>query len=261
MRHRLHHGVFVREFGREDGPRTVLWIHGLGESGLCFESLLDRPDLADWRHLVPDFPGYGRTAWPGAPLPLAEQADLAADLCGDLAGGPVVVAGHSMGGVTALLMAERHRALVRGVVDIDGNKSVDDCRFSGLAAAMPLDRFMHGGFDDMRATIFAGGGDDAALRGYYASLRLADPATYHANSVELLEMSTPRADLARRLRALACPRVYIAGTPGGVSRLSRGILDEERLPVIDIAPSGHWPFIDRPDAFTGALREFLDEVG
>jgi pimeloyl-ACP methyl ester carboxylesterase len=225
MRHRLHHGVFVREFGREDGPRTVLWIHGLGESGLCFESLLDRPDLADWRHLVPDFPGYGRTAWPGAPLPLAEQADLA------------------------------------GVVDIDGNKSADDCRFSGLAAAMPLDRFMHGGFDDMRATIFAGGGDDAALRGYYASLRLADPATYHANSVELLEMSTPRADLARRLRALACPRVYIAGTPGGVSRLSRGILDEERLPVIDIAPSGHWPFIDRPDAFTGALREFLDEVG
>ena len=55
------------------GARTVLWIHGLGESGLCFERLLARPDLADWQHVVADLPGYGRTAWPTAPRKMASK--------------------------------------------------------------------------------------------------------------------------------------------------------------------------------------------
>ena len=260
MRHTLHHGIFLREFGRSDGPRTVLWIHGLGESGLSFERLLDRPDLADWRHVVPDLPGYGRTAWPTAPLFLADQADLLADLCSDLGTGPVVVAGHSMGGVTALLLAERHRSLVRGLVDIDGNKSLSDCTFSSQAAARGLGSFAASGFDELRARVYAAGVDDPAQRGYHASLCQADPAAYHQNSIELVAMSDVPGDLATRLAALACPRVYIAGTPRGASADSRRILDEARVPVLEVAPSGHWPFLYQPDGFAAAMLEFLAAV-
>jgi len=260
MRHVLHHGIFVRGFGRPDGSRTVLWIHGLGESGLCFEGLLDRPDLAHWRHVAADLPGYGRTAWPTAPLTLSDQADLLADLVSDLGTGPVVVAGHSMGGVTALLFAERHRSLVRGVVDVDGNKSPDDCTFSGQAAAQDLAEFVAGGFDALRDRVYRAGVDDPAQRGYFASLRLADPATYHRNSRELMSLSAKPGDLAERLAALACPRVYVAGTPGGASALSRGLLDAARVPVLEVAPAGHWPFLDEPDGFAAALREVLAEV-
>jgi len=28
--------------------------------------------------------------------------------------------------------------------------------------------------------------------------------------------------------------------------------------VAEIAPSGHWPFLDQPDRFVAVLREFLD---
>lgn len=261
MRHALHHGIFLRHFGRPDTARTVLWIHGLGESGLGFERLLDRADLAGWRHLVPDLPGYGRTAWPTAPLTLADQADLLADLCSDLGVGPVVVAGHSMGGVTGLLLAERHRSLVHGLVDIDGNKSPDDCTFSSQAAALPLPEFVAGGFDALRDGVFAAGVDDPARRSYHASLCLADPVAYHLNGEELVSMSARTGDLALRLAALSCPRVYIAGAPGGASTVSRRLLDEARVPVLEVAPSGHWPFLDQPDLFAAALREFLDEVG
>ncbi len=260
MRHALHHDIFLRQFGRTDGQRTVLWIHGLGESGLGFERLLERSDLADWRHLVPDLPGYGRTAWPTVPLSLAGQADLLADLCSDLAAGPVVLAGHSMGGVTALLLAERHRSLVRGVIDIDGNKSPGDCTFSSKAAAMPVAEFVDGGFDALREKVYAAGVDDPAQRGYFASLCQADPVTYHLNGEELVTMSAKTGDLALRLAALSCPRVYIAGAPGGASAESRRMLDEARVPVLEVAPSGHWPFVDQPDLFAAALREFLDEV-
>jgi pimeloyl-ACP methyl ester carboxylesterase len=260
MRHGLHHGVFLRQSGSDRRERTLLWIHGLGESGLCFESVIARPELAGWHHLVPDLPGYGRTAWQTSPLSLADHADLLADLCSDLALGPVAVAGHSMGGVVALLLAERHRALVRGVVDIDGNKSPDDCTFSSQAAAQDLVAFATGGFTELRERIYEAGLDDPAQRGYYASLRQADPAAYHLNSRELVERSARTGDLAERLARLACPRVYVAGAPGGASPGSRRQLAESRVPVLEIAPSGHWPFIDQPAAFTAALGSFLDEV-
>lgn len=260
MRHTLHHGIFLRESGADRGARTILWIHGLGESALCFEKTLDRPDLAPWRHLAPDIPGYGRTAWPLAPLPLAEQADLMADLCSDLGTGPVIIAGHSMGGVVALLMAERHPSLVHGVVDIDGNKSPDDCTFSSQAADQDLMSFIEGGFDTLRDKIYTAGVEEKAQRGYHASLCQADPATFHLNSSELVAMSEKR-DMATRLAALNVPRVYIAGAPGGASEETRRLLEEARVTTLAITPAGHWPFLDQPEDFTAALLSYLREVG
>jgi len=260
MRHTLHHGIFLRESGADRGARTILWIHGLGESALCFEKTIDRTELAGWRHIAPDIPGYGRTAWPLAPLPLAEQADLLADLCSDLGTGPVIAAGHSMGGVVALLLAERHPSLVRGVVDIDGNKSPADCTFSSQAADQDLMSFIEGGFDALRDKVYTAGVEEPAQRGYHASLCQADPAAYHLNSGELMAMSEKR-DMATRLAALGMPRVYIAGAPDGASLESRRLLEEARVPVLEITPSGHWPFLDQADDFAAALLSFLREVG
>lgn len=67
--------MVVRDLGA-GGRGTVFWIHGLGESGLCFERVLARPELHGFRHLVPDLPGYGRRPWPFVDQP----AELASEL-------------------------------------------------------------------------------------------------------------------------------------------------------------------------------------
>jgi pimeloyl-ACP methyl ester carboxylesterase len=59
--HRFEHGMYIREAGHESPRVTVLYVHGLGESGLCFEGLLGDPRLRRWRHLAPDLPGYGKS--------------------------------------------------------------------------------------------------------------------------------------------------------------------------------------------------------
>jgi pimeloyl-ACP methyl ester carboxylesterase len=122
---------------------------------------------------------------------------------------------------------------------------------------MPLAAFVHHGFDELRETILKEGFRDAAARGYYASLRLADPSTFHLHSRELVEMSC-REDLARRMAALEVPVVYIAGSPGGACRRSLELLEAADVEVVAISPSGHWPFIDRPAGFSREMVRILE---
>jgi len=262
--------MFLRErpSASAAGPAgTLVFVHGLGESGLCFEHLLARPELAPWDLLVPDLPGYGRSAWPQRALSLAEQADLLSLWLqgrGGRASGadlarPLVVVGHSMGGVVGQLLSERHPGLLDGLVDVDGNLSLGDCTFSSQAAAQEPADFQRGGFDRLRDVVYRAGADDPAQRGYYASLRLADPLLYHANSRDLVERSLPE-DLAGRLVALPLPTLYVAGVPRGACERSRALLDEAGARWVGVSPSGHWPFIDEPDGFLEVLVGFVGEL-
>jgi pimeloyl-ACP methyl ester carboxylesterase len=142
------------------------------------------------------------------------------------------------------------------MVDIDGNKCEDDCRFSGQATAVSLTEFMAGGFAKLQEAIFETGREDPAHRGYYVSLRLCDPRLYHANSRELVELSR-REDLAARLAALPMPTLYIAGVPFGASARSLQLLDDAGARRVTIEPSGHWPFIDQTDRFVAEFDRFL----
>lgn len=257
MNRRFEAGMYLREKRPATPGQTVLFIHGLGESGLCFERLLEQDELARYNLLAPDLLGYGRSPWTGgAPLSLAEHADQLAAWLRVRESGPVTLVGHSMGGVLALIFAENHPDLTRAVVDVDGNKSLGDCVFSSQALEYPLETFVAEGFDILRARIYRQGMENEALRGYYASLRLADPRAFHRNSAELVEMSG-REDMALRLAALPGKVLYLAGVPDGASLRTHTLLAEAGVPLKKIEPSGHWPFIDQAKIFLQEIRAFL----
>ncbi len=260
--HRVEAGMFVREaaaVGPAPSRGALLLLHGLGESGLCFEGLAARPELDAWRLLAPDLPGYGRSAWTDEPWSFARQADHLAQWLRATGAAPVVALGHSQGAVQALLLAERHPGLVRALVDVDGNKSLGDCVFSGAAARQPRDRFVEGGFDRLRDLVWRAGGEDRAQRGYYASLRLCDPALFHHNGCELVALSRAET-LAARLAALPVPTLFVAGVPGGAHARSRELVAAAGVAQVVVEPSGHWPFLDRPDDFAAALARFLSAL-
>ena len=250
--------MFVRRYVGDEVSAPLLFVHGLGESGLCFERIIEHPRLARFACSVVDLPGYGRSGWTDRVGSLQELADRVATwVAASLPSNPPVIIGHSMGGVVALLAAERHPASFRAVVDVEGNKSIADCGFSGRAARMSLEDFVRSGFDAMIRDIYEKGAGDRALRGYHASLRLCDPRAYHAHSLELVEVSKSE-QLAQRLAALDLPKIYLAGRPGGASPRALELLHEAGVPTTQIAPSGHWPFWDQPDAFVDALLAFLE---
>jgi pimeloyl-ACP methyl ester carboxylesterase len=258
VRWSVEHGMAVRRCG--SGPALV-WIHGLGESSVSFEAIVRHAALARFEHVLVDLPGYGRSAWP-EPEPGVPSAAYGLDAVADrltawlsaMSPAPVVAIGHSMGGVLAQLVAER--GAVRAIVDVDGNLTRGDCTFSAQACADP---------DPVRAlaavrdSVWSRGQAEPALRGYHAALCFAAPHVFHRQALDLVALSE-RGDLAARLVALHVPALYIAGVPDGICSASRAVLASLGARWLGIEPSGHWVYLDQPDAFARAVLELVDSV-
>ena len=256
--HDRHGGVHLRQLETENPTGTLFYIHGLGESALSFERLMVHPRLAGWNHLAPDLSGYGKSFWRSEPLGLEEQAAALAALLEDLTEEPVVVLGHSMGGVIGTLLAELTPHKVRALVNVEGNISMGDCGFSGRAARMSLAAWLDGGADAVLEKILTDPDESPAVtRAYGASIQFCDPRAFHRNSDELVALSSGRG-LARRLAALECPKVYLHGVPRGTGERSLGLLAAAGVQTVGIPDAGHWAFLDRPQLFCEALVAFLD---
>jgi pimeloyl-ACP methyl ester carboxylesterase len=239
----FEHDMVVRRAGT--GPELV-WLHGLGEQSASFDAIVAR--VPGFTHVLPDLPGYGRSPWPSAAPSIVESANHLAAWIGDR---EPLVAGHSLGGVFAQLVAER--VPVAGVIDIDGNLTRGDCTFSARAIEFDLARFVASGFDVIRDEAYKLGIADPALRGYYAAMRMASPQVFHRHATELVALSETESRVAG-LAALGVPTLFIAGVPGGICERSRMLLTKHGVRWVGIEPSGHWPFVDQPDAFAAAVR-------
>jgi pimeloyl-ACP methyl ester carboxylesterase len=258
--HAHEHDLFVRTIAdRVDAPALV-YLHGLGESGLCFERIARHPALARWRHVIPDLHGYGRSVWPTQPLDLGAVAERVAVWLRAREHGPVVIVGHSMGGVLGVLVAERHPDLVAALINIEGNVSIGDCVFSGRAAAMSADALADGGLAALADQVYVDGATQPALRGYYASMRFADPRTFHQHSRDLIRASQDES-MAARLAALTVPLTYIAGVPDGIAARSHELLAEHGVACASIGPAGHWPFVDQVDAVATVIARAATAAG
>ncbi len=240
-----------------EGP-LVVWLHGLGDSSLGFAEISRHPALAGYRHRLVDLPGYGRSEWTAEPYGLEEAATGLADWI-DRGGEPAILIGHSMGGVIGQLLAERVPTALRAFIDVEGNLSLADCNFSGMAAAQPLEAFVAKGFDELRDNVYKDGVAQPAKRAYYASLRFADPRVFHRHAKELVELST-KEDLALRLAKLTTPSLYLAGSPDGASARSKELLVAAVARWKIVESAGHSPFIDQPDAFAAAVNELLKPI-
>lgn len=250
----FEHGTLVRRAGSNNSSGLLLYIHGLGESGLCFERIIGHEHLADWRHVVPDLAGYGRSQ-PGCnPLSLGGHAER---LMSWATADPLVLVGHSMGGVIAQIMCERYPDRIAGFINVEGNVSIHDCVYSNQAAPFSEQEFLDTGFQKICGRVAVQ--KEPALQIYCNSLIMCRPETFYANSCELVEVSQ-KEQLAQRMAALSIPTVYLLGEPGGTGAYSQGLLKEAGISVKAIHPAGHWVFIDRPGQFVAAVKAFLDAL-
>lgn len=255
---------FIRELPasitQEKG--TLVYLHGLGESGYCFEKLIHHPLLKGWHQYALDLYGYGKTSWTTNAVSLIAHAEMVANWLTnhtDAEEEKIILVGHSMSGVIGLYLCEQFPQLIKAFINIEGNVSAEDCITSAKIAAYSEIEFIGFGFEKTKQSVYALAKDSEAFRCYYPSLCLCDPKTYYLNSVELVNISNTNS-LAGRLGALRIPQIYLYGDPNGTQNNSRQQLLKYDVNCQPIANSGHWPFIDNVDTCADAIQQFLEEV-
>lgn len=215
----------------------ILLLHGLGDDRTAWDSVTDGlRRLGDPTPLT--LPGFGGTAPPSG-----ARAEELADLLWQQTptAVPVVLVGHSAGGVIATLMAELQPARVAGLVNVEGNLTPEDCTFS--AAAVAADPF---------APWFVRFVDTQTLR-YQAALRRCEPEAFRSLAADLVRLSD--AGLADRYIALDVPKLFCWG--GEYSASSRAALLNAGEAVEDFGTAGHWLMEDRPDSFISVMDRFV----
>ena len=256
-------GVRLRAFHREGEGRPLLLVHGFGGAAWNFSELV--PLLGSRPLIVPDLPGHGGSgALPAAPS-LAPFADAVASLLGE----PVGVVGHSMGGVVALRLAERHPALVDRILlaapaGISSSTRVGEITLTVVGLVQPgrmagrraariarsprLKRLVFGGFEVSNPAALT----ERAVHGF-----LRGP-TIHVDALgaaKALAADDPRDGLER----VRCPVLVLFGGRDRQVPIEDGFEYARRLgaPLRVIADCGHLLIGERPDVCARLALEFL----
>jgi 3-oxoadipate enol-lactonase len=260
-RHYDWRGARIRYFAGGEGPPLLL-VHGLGGAAWNFTEM--QPHLAGRRLIVPDLPGHGGSS----PLPAASLRGFA-DALVPLLDEPVDVLGHSLGGVVALRLAERHPSLVRRVLVAAGagiSSStrraeltiqllgiVQPARIAGrrvekVATSSRLRRLVFGGLEVSNPDALS----ERAVHGF-----LRGPAL-HTDSLGAglaLVADDPRHDLER----VRCPVLLLWGARDKQVPVTDGFEYARRLhaPLRVIADCGHLLIGERPEVCARAALEFF----
>ena len=266
---RLRYGVQgPRERSREGGPahHTFVLAHALGCDLTMWDALAHH--LAEHGRVVRyDQRGHGGSEAPAGPYTMADLADDAARLIGELADelefGPVVWVGLSMGGMVGQELALRHPGQVRALV------------LANTTSGYPADA--QAGWSQRIASIAQGGleaiVDGALQRWFHAGFHAQQPQTVAHWRARVLGCDTAayiacchaiaRVDTTGRLPGIAAPALVIAGaldqgTPPEMARVIAQGIPGARLVVLPEA--SHLSVLEQPLAFRSAVDDWLQQV-
>ncbi|MEM7172187.1 MAG: alpha/beta hydrolase [Pseudomonadota bacterium] len=247
-----------------DRPPLVL-LHGFGSTKEDYADLAQHPRFAGRRLIAYDAPGCGATACGDLSRISIPFLQRTADELLDRYGAERFhLAGHSMGGLTALLLADaladaRADALgdrVLSLTSIEGNLAPEDCFLSRQILDHPA--------DDPEA-FFAAFQERAWQTPAWSSPLFAASLAHkvRAEAVgpifrSMVEISDGQ-DLLTLFTALPCPKMFVHGDQNGdLSYL--GELVQRGAQVAEIAQSGHWPMYANPPALWVRLADFIDQA-
>jgi 3-oxoadipate enol-lactonase len=252
--------VYYERSGRPDGDApTIVFLHGLGS---CAEDFRQQVPAfaADYRLLLVDLPGHGRSALPRGRLSVEGMAAQVDALLRHLGEPSVHVVGLSLGGCVGLALALHAPARVRSLTLINAFARL---RPADAAATLRLAaRGVLLAMAPMRAvaayvarTVFPRPEQAALRRAAAESLARTRRGAYAAAVAALA-----RFDARASLDHVRCPTMVVAGADDRTvdidekDALAHAIAGARWVVV---PGSGHATNADSPAAFNEVLREFL----
>jgi pimeloyl-ACP methyl ester carboxylesterase len=238
---------------------TFVMIHGAWHGGWCFDPLRPALEAAGHRLIAPDLPGMGGTDAELASTTLADWADYVADIV-RAAPAPVILCGHSRGGIVISEVAERVPDHVSTLVYICAMMLPSGMSRADLREVLGPNPLLDGimsAHPSGHATVVDKWGAPAVFA-HLSPPHLAEAAAART----VAEPNAPR----RTLLALTAarygrvPRHYIECSEDRTIRIDEQRHMQRLQPCASVTTlaTDHSPFLSAPDALTAALLAIYD---
>ncbi len=233
---------------------TVLFLHAAAGNAEMWNSQLSHL-VASHRVLALDFRGHGTAVDAEGPYTLTALVDDIHRIVEDRELAPVVLVGHSMGGLIALEFARRFPDRVEGLLLLDP---------AGDSTSLPEEQ--------VRQILETLDSEDYApfIEGYYRQLLVGAADTTTEVVLDSLRQ-TPKTvvvsltrdafsyDPVPALDAYRGPRLSVITAVNEVPWALHNLVED--LPSDKVSDTGHWLHMDRPDEVNRILDTFLESVG
>jgi pimeloyl-ACP methyl ester carboxylesterase len=240
---------------RKSGTEMLFFIHGLGCSQETFDGVWSFRMLDRYSVLTCDLPGFGDS--PGCDdfsYDLYDTAELCRGLLALLPGYRIHIIGHSMGGAIGMLLSEMIEGRLASFINVEGNLIGQDCSISSRRLSVSFEEYEKKRLPEL--LLFSGMSVEPGRRLWSRLMRKADVKALYRSSRSLVEWSDS-GRLFDMFLKLDRKKIYIYGEADsfmGILKMLDGVS------LVKISKSGHFPMIDNPGEFYGALAAFLESV-
>lgn len=237
-----------------DGPLApIVFLHGFGSTKEDYADIVQQDAFAGHPFVAYDAPGCGESKCSDlskVSIPFLRQTAL--QVLEHFGFERFHLVGHSMGGLTALMLAHQFPDRVLSFVDIEGNIAPEDCFLSRQIVDYPAEdpeAFFSAFIERTRhAPAYA-----SAL--YSASLRHKVRAGAVRGIFQSMVDLSDNADLMEKFLGLKCPRMFMYGEKNAsLSYLSH--IQAEGVRLAQIPACGHFPMYSNPIAMWQQIADF-----
>ena len=241
----------------------LLFLHGLGGGHHAWDAQLVHFSTRGYAAHAWDQPGYGHSAIV-EPYDLEQVAAALARLIESLGGEPVVIVGHSMGGLIAQEAYFRYPQLVKALaLCFTSAAFVGGSNFARQFVAERIGPLDEGkSMADLAALTMPGhrgSKSDPAGAEHAARIMAEIPPETYRKAVHLLTTFDRRADLPK----IAVPTLLVAGSDDKTAPAAIMASMQKKIPGSELAVlegCGHLGPIDQPAEFNAALERFLRKM-
>jgi pimeloyl-ACP methyl ester carboxylesterase/CRP-like cAMP-binding protein len=253
--------------------QVALMIHGWSSSWYAMSPLVGLLSQR-FRAVAVDLPGYGASPPLSERVTIPAYADILADFIEKVSDGPVVLVGHSMGGMISLTLALRYPVLVERMVLIDPTISgrLSDYINLFVSPITLLERFGLGSFIVSALERAMVGLTDRIMRPVSYAERSGITREDHSRlqaDVRRPGQGRVRAecffamrenDLRGSLGKIEAPALVLWGAEDNTVPLRDAGVVADEWPQADlriIPKAGHWPHFETPDITRRQIASFL----
>ena len=246
---------YIRTGG--DKPILVL-LHGLAANGACWTDLAHALEK-EYDIIMPDARGHGESSVPDYGYRYEDYANDVISLINSLRLPPVILLGHSMGGMTAAFLASRCPKLLRGLILADptflNTKVQREVRDSDAG-------------DQHRRML------GKSLEELVAELQLRHPnrssdtigliarALLQTSMAAFDVLTPPNPDYKQLVSSIHVPGLLVFGDKGVVSSVIAEELQSlnQRFQIEQIPEAGHGLHYDQPERFAAIVGSFMRSI-